>query len=86
MTLQPPPTPVDGDVFSVHSFLRFAQRDSQFAIDILQAIVDERRTYHRERVNESRSSQLFDIGDLVMVRVAVHSNANSNTVAKLAYR
>jgi hypothetical protein len=86
MTLQPPPIPVHGDVFSVHSFLRLAQRNSNFAVDILQLLTDERRTYHRERINESRSQQLFDVGDSVLVRVAVQSNAQTNKVAKLEYR
>ena len=63
-----------------------AQRNSLFAADILRILTEERRTYHRECINESRSQQLFEVGDSVMVRVAVQSIASKNKVAKLEYR
>jgi hypothetical protein len=80
------PIPVDSDVFAVHSFLRLAQTNSQFAIETLRILTEERRTYHRERANESRSHQLFELNDIVMVRVQDQSNLDTNRVAKLSYR
>lgn len=86
IALHDAPTPVDGSVFAVHAFLRLGQENSQFAQKILQLLTEERRTYHRERANETRNQQLFQLGDLVMVRVAVQSQAAKNRVAKLTYR
>lgn len=86
IALSDAPTPVDGSVFAVHAFLRLAQENSQFATKILQLLTEERRSYHRERANETRNQQLFALGDLVMVRVAVQSQASNNRVAKLTYR
>ena len=71
-TLHEAPVPVDGNVSAVHSFLWLAQENSHFATNILRLLTEERRLYHRKRANESRSQRLFALGDLVMVRVAVH--------------
>ena len=49
-------------------------------------MTEERRTYHREQANESRTQQLFEFNDIVMVRVQVQSNIEINRVAKLSYR
>ena len=86
ITLHEAPVPVDGNVSAVHSFLRLAQANSQFAMNILQLLTEERRSYHRERANESRNQRLFELGDLVMVRVAVQSQLAKKRVAKLTYR
>ena len=86
INLSSTPIPVDSDVFAVHSFLRLAQTSSQFAIETLRLLTEERRTYHRERVNETRSQQLFAKDDIVMVRVQVQSNIEADRVAKLSYR
>jgi hypothetical protein len=80
------PTLVDGSVSAVHEFLRLAQSHSRFSAEILAILTEERRTYHRERANESRDQSLFSEGDLVMVRVQVQSKASINRVAKLSYR
>jgi hypothetical protein len=86
LSLQSEPKPVDGSVFAVHAFLRLAQENSTFAGQILRLLTEERRTYHRERANEHRAQRLFALGDQVMVRVQVNSNAESATVAKLTPR
>jgi hypothetical protein len=77
---------VYGSVLAIHSFLWLAQENSMFAMSILQLLTEERRAYHREKTNKSRNQQLFELGDLVMVRVAVQSQSASNKVAKLTYR
>jgi hypothetical protein len=86
INLSTTPTPVDSNVFAVHSFLRLAQANSQFATETLRILTEERRTYHRERANKSRTQQLFELHDIVMVRVQVQSNMETNRVAKLSYR
>ena len=86
ITLHEAPTPVDGSVSAVHAFLRLAQENSQFAQQILQLLTEERRCYHRERANEARNQRLFELGNLVMVCVAVQSKLAKQRVAKLTYR
>jgi hypothetical protein len=76
------PTLADDSVSPVHEFLRLAR----FSAEILAILIEERRTYHRERANESRDQSLFSEGDLVMVCVQVQSKASINRVAKLSYR
>jgi hypothetical protein len=49
-------------------------------------LTEECRAIHREHANESRSPVAYAIGDLVMAKVQVNSDATSGTVAKLAYR
>jgi hypothetical protein len=80
------PLPVDGDLSELHSFLRIHQRDARVAAEILQIIIEDRRSYHRERMNHDRDQVLFHVDDVVMVRVQVQSNAQLDRVAKLSYR
>jgi len=81
-------TPVSScnDLSSLHEYLRLGQSQSQFAVQILQLLTEERRITQSERVNEQRHPQPFQVGDTVTVRVQVHSNASTDTVAKLSYR
>jgi hypothetical protein len=86
ITLSTTPSPSYGNVANLHSFIRLAQRNSTFATEILKIITEERRTYHRERINATRNQSLFHLDDIIMVRVQVQSNAEINRVAKLSYR
>ena len=85
LNLSDPPTPVCGDLESIHDYLRLGQAHSVFATEILIWLTEDRRTYHRERTNLSRNQKLFKIGDIVFVRVSVQSKASSGRVAKLSY-
>ena len=81
------------DSLSISVYLQFLLRlltklptSTQFAEQVLRLLTEERRAIHRERANESRNAVPFAVGDLVMARVQVNSDAASGTVAKLAYR
>jgi hypothetical protein len=80
------PVPVNGNLSELHSFLRIHQNNARVATEILRIITEERRTYHRERVNNDREPVFFQVGDVVMVRVQVQSRAHLERVAKLSYR
>jgi len=80
------PTMVHGDTAHVHNYLRLAQSQSTFSTEILKILTQDRREYHAARVNANRNQKLFSLGDVVMVRVTVHSNASLDRVAKLSYR
>jgi hypothetical protein len=86
LSISPVPTPTSDQASDVHAFLRLASPTTQFAEQVLRLLTEERRAIHRERANESRNIVTFAVGDLVMARVQVNSDAASGTVAKLAYR
>ena len=86
LSLSPTPTPTMQQATDVHAFLRLAGPTTQFAEQVLRLLTEERRAIHRERANESRSPTTYAVGDLVMARVQVNSDAASGTVAKLSYR
>ena len=85
ITLSDPPEPVSGDLARIHDYLRLGQAQSVFATEILAYLTEDRRAYHRERVNLSRTQKLFQTGDIVFVRVSVQSKASTGRVAKLSY-
>jgi hypothetical protein len=86
LSLAPTPTPTSNQASDVHAFLRLAGPTAQFAEQVLRLLTEERRAIHRERANASRSTIAFAVGDLVMARVQVNSDASTGTVAKLSYR
>jgi hypothetical protein len=86
LDLSPIPVPVDGDVCELHAFLRFHQDNARIAAEVLKIIIEDRRCYHRERMNQDRDQVLFQVDDVVMVRVQVQSKATIDRVAKLSYR
>jgi PAS domain-containing protein len=85
LNLSSVPVPVDGDVGALHAFLRFHQDNARIAAEILKIITEDHRSYHRERMNRDRDQTLFQVDDVVMVRVQVQSKAHLDRVAKLSY-
>jgi len=57
--LSPTPTLNDADQSALYTYLKDASTDSQFATAVLQILVEERRTVHRERNNSQRAAKLF---------------------------
>jgi hypothetical protein len=86
LSLSSPPTPTQSQAADVHAFLRLAAPTTSFSEQVLRTLTEERRSIHRERANAARNPVAFQIGDLVMARVQVNSNAASGVVAKLSYR
>ena len=48
-------------------------------------LIEDRRTAHIERINNSRNFVAFQAGDIVMDQTAIQSNLAKNKVAKLSY-
>jgi hypothetical protein len=80
------PSPSISQAQDVHSFLRLSSSTTQFAERVLRLLTEDRRAAHRARINDTRRVVTYSIGDLVMARVQVQSNASTGTVAKLSYR
>ena len=56
------------------------------SLDIVKVLVDEHRSYHREKLISSRPDpRIFAIGDIVFARRAVRSDAKRGRVDKLMY-
>ena len=71
---------------SVLEYIKHTGQHIGFACQGIALIVEDRRQAHRDRVNAGRSAPSFAIGDLVLIRVQVQSNAELNCVAKLSYQ
>jgi hypothetical protein len=80
------PVPTTSQAQDAHSFLRLSSSHSQFAKQVLWLLTEDCRAAHRARINDIRHAVTYAIGDLVMARVQVQSNASTGTVAKLSYR
>ena len=71
---------------ALHSYLRDVSNDSEFAISILQCLIEERRQAHKDRANKDKEVSPFQVGDVVKAHVQVQSKADTGEVAKLSYR
>ena len=69
----------------VASYLRLTDSNRHFATTILKILIEDRRTAHAERVNDSRNIFMMHPGDIVMARAAVQSGKRKDKVAKLRY-
>ena len=76
----------DTDHSALYNYLRNVSFDSTFATSVLQVLIEENRTAHRDRWNTKRSAKTFKVGDVVKVHVQVQSNAATGTVQKLSYQ
>ena len=56
-------------------YLQDVSKNSQFAISVLQIIIEDRRTAHRERWNKVKQQHIFKLGDVVKAHTQVHSKA-----------
>ncbi|CAJ1952165.1 unnamed protein product [Cylindrotheca closterium] len=54
--------------------------------ELLKLLNEEQREHHRMLKNQTRTRRKFDIGDIVMVRKQVQSNASAGIPAKLVLR
>ena len=71
---------------SLFNYLRDVSTDSTFSLSILQVLIEERRTAHRDRQNRGKVQCSLKIGDVVKAHVQVQSRADACIVGKLSYR
>ena len=74
------------DDTALYTYLRDVSNDSTFATSVLQVLVEERRTAHRDRWNKEHARKPFEIGDVVKAHVQVQSNSKSGIVKKLSFQ
>jgi len=67
-------------------YLRDVSNKSQFALSIVQILVEEQRQPHQDRHNKNKTPAAFKVGDIVKAHVQVQSNASKGQVGKLSYQ
>ena len=70
---------------SAVDFLRLTDSNRRFSSAILNILIEDRRDAHAERVNNNKNIVDLVVDDIVIARIAVHSDASSNKVAILSY-
>lgn len=68
------------------NYLRDLSTDSTLSLSVLQILIEERRTAHRDRQNKGKIQCSLKVGDIDKAHVQVQSRADSRIVGKLAYR
>lgn len=86
MELSPSPTLNDESNSHLYQYLRDVSNESQFALSIVQILVEERRQSHQDRHNKNKTQPSFKVGDIVKAHVQVQSNAAKGQVGKLSYQ
>ena len=67
-------------------YIRNIANDTGVAKDIVLWLTEERIERHRERLNDSRYVITYEVGDMIMARVQVNSNAKTGIVGKLSIK
>ena len=82
------PTPPLNDEHNtaLMQYLRDVSNDSKFSIAVLQILIEERRTAHRDRHNQQCKTAPFKVGDVVKAHVQVQSKSSIGQVGKLSYK
>ena len=55
-------------------------------LSVLQTLIEERRSVHRERWNKNREVDKFNKGDVVKSHIQVQSKLDNGEVGKFSYR
>lgn len=84
--LSPSPTLNDESNSHLYQYLRDVSNESQFALSIVQILVEERRQSHQDHHNKNKTQPSFKVGDIVKAHVQVQSNAAKGQVGKLSYQ
>ena len=71
---------------SAVDFLRLTGSNRRFSSSILKIFIEDCREDHAERVNYNKNISQLVVGDIVIARTAVQSDAFTNKVAKLCYQ
>jgi len=69
--LSPSPTLNDESNSHLYQYPRDVSNESQFALSIVQILVEERRQSHQDRHNKNKTQPSFKVGDIVKAHVQV---------------
>ena len=71
---------------SAVDFLRLTDSNRRLSTSFLKILIENRCEAHAERVNNNKNIVELVVGDIVMARTVVKSNASTNKVTKLSYQ
>ena len=80
------PKLTDNRANSVVEYLRLTDKDRIFSTEILKILIEDRRTAHRDRINNNCNVVTLLHGDVVMARREVMNDKAKNKVGKLTYQ
>ena len=86
INLSPLPQLTQNNAQSTIDYLRLTDFNRRFSSSILKILIEDRRNMHAERVNNNKSIVELIVGDIVMARTAVQSDASTNKVVTLSYQ
>lgn len=66
-------------------YCNFTNSHRHFASSILKILIEDRRTAHTERINNTKKLVLLKFGDIVIACTAIQNNLSKNKIAKLSY-
>ena len=67
-------------------FLRLTNSNHRFSSSSLEILIEDRCEDHAERVNNNNNIVELVVGNIVLVRTTVQSDASTNKVSKLSYQ
>ena len=79
------PKLIQNNAQAVLDYLKLTDTNRHFSFSILKILIEDRRTAHAKRINNSRNLVVLQDGDIIMARTAIQSNLAKNKVAKLSY-
>ena len=85
INLNAAPKLIQNNAQAVLDYFKLTDANRHFSSSILKILIEDRRTAHAERINNSRNPVVLQAGDIVMARTAIQSNLIKNKVAKLSY-
>ena len=71
---------------ALNNYLRDVSIESNFAVSVVQVLIEEKRLAHQERVNKDKIVSSLQVGDIVKAHVQVQSTQELGVVGKLSYR
>ena len=80
------PKLTQNNVQSAVEFLRLTNSNRRFSSYLLKMLIEDRREFHAERVNNNKNIVELVVGDIVVVGTALQSDSSTNKVAILSYQ
>lgn len=71
---------------ALFQYIRNVSTDSNFSLSILQIVIEERCSYHRDHQNKTKLECSLKVGYVVKSHIQVQSRAESGSVGKVCCR
>jgi hypothetical protein len=81
----PPVKPLSDSSASVLTYIQQTSAHINFAHQVVEFVVNNRRQAHHDRVDEGCFTPHFSLGKLVLERIQVNSKTELHSAAKLSY-